>query len=83
MKQLSTTQIRDHISEVIDEVRYRGEVFAIGRRDKMEALIFKYPEYMNQKLSELTNFNANSSSFDFLEGEPDIYSRKDLKKNYV
>ena len=78
-KQLSTTQIRNHISEVIDEVRYHGEVFAVGRRDKLEAIILKYPEYTNQKLNELTNFNANSSSFDFLEDEPDIYSRNDLK----
>ena len=83
MKQLSTTDVRNHISEVIDEVRYKGEVFGIGRRDKIEAVIIKYPEYANKKLNELTNFNANSSSFDFLKDEPDIYSKKDLKKSYA
>lgn len=83
MKQLSTTEMRSHISEVIDEVRYNNQVFGVGRRDKIEVLIMKYPENLNKKLNELTNFNANSSSFDFLRDEPDIYSVNDLKMVYV
>jgi len=43
----------------------------------------KYPENFNKELSEITNINANSASFDFLKDEPDIYSVDDLKKSYV
>lgn len=83
MKQLSTTEMRNHISEVIDEVRYHNQIFGVGRRDKIEVIIMKYPENLNKNLNDLTNFNANSSSFDFLDEEPDIYTREDLKKSYV
>lgn len=75
--------MRSHISEVIDEVRYNNQVFGVGRRDKIEVLIMKYPENLNKKLSDLTNLNANSSSFDFLKDEPDFYSVDDLKRVYV
>lgn len=75
--------MRKHVSDVIDQVRYNDEVFGIGRRHKLEVIIMKYPEYFNKSLDEFTNFNANSSSFDFLKDEPDIYSVADLKKRYV
>lgn len=75
--------MRSHISEVIDEVRYNNQVFGVGRRDRIEVLIMKYPENLNKKLSDLTNLNANSSSFDFLKDEPDFYSVDDLKIVYV
>jgi hypothetical protein len=83
MKQLSTTEMREHISEVIDEVRYNDQVFGVGRRNKIEVIIMKYPEYSNKKLDEITNFNTNSHSFDFLKDEPEIYSVDDLKKKHV
>ena len=34
----------------------------------------------NKKLDWITDFNANSGSFDFLEDEPELYSISDLKK---
>lgn len=39
--------------------------------------------YVNKTLNEITNLNAHSRSFDFLEREPELYSASDLKKRYV
>ncbi|MFQ5661847.1 MAG: hypothetical protein ACE5F2_01170 [Candidatus Paceibacteria bacterium] len=83
MKLISTTAMRKNISEVINKVKYSDQVFGVGRRNKIEVIIMKYPENTNKNLNEITNINANSSSFDFLKDEPDLYSIKDLKKRYV
>ncbi|MEK7536035.1 MAG: hypothetical protein AAB590_03425 [Patescibacteria group bacterium] len=83
MKTISTTNVRKYISDLIDEVRETGEVIAIGRRSEIEVLMMKFPSKFNSRLSDITNVNAYSSSFDFLENEPDIYSVSDLKKRYV
>lgn len=83
MKLISTTVMRKNISDIINKVKYNDQVFGIGRRDKIEVIIMKYPENTNDSLDEITNINANSSSFDFLKDEPDLYSIKDLKKQYV
>ncbi len=83
MEILSTTLVRKNISNVIDKVQRENRVFGVGRRDKIEAVIIKYPKFTNNKLSDITNFNANFGSFDFLEDEPDLYSISDLKKRYV
>ncbi|MBU1091506.1 hypothetical protein KKA27_01420 [Patescibacteria group bacterium] len=83
MQVISTTSMRKNISEVINKVKYNNRVFGVGRRNKAEVIIIKYPENINKKVNKITNINANSSSFDFLKEEPDIYSVKDLKKRYV
>lgn len=83
MKVISSTTMRKDIAEIINEVKYTGQVFGVGRRNKIEAIIMKYPGYARPDLSEATNINANSASFSFLENEPDIYSVKDLKKKYA
>ncbi len=83
MKIISTTTMRKDISEIMDEVTYKDRVFGIGRRDVIEAVIIKYPEQLNKHLSEMTNVNAHSPSFNFLEDEPDLYSVDDLKKKYA
>lgn len=75
--------MRKNISDIINKVKYNNQVFGIGRRNKIEVIVMKYPENTNNNLNEITNINANSSSFDFLKNEPDIYSIKDLKKIYV
>lgn len=72
-----------NIKRLIDLVRETGEVIAIGRRDNLEALLIKFPRDYNKELNEITNTNAYSGSFDFLEGEPELYSISDLKKKYV
>lgn len=83
MKIISTTKARQNISSIINQVKYHGDVFAIGRRDSIDAIIIKFPEAHNPDLNEITNMNAYSGSFDFLKDEPDIYTITDLKKRYV
>lgn len=83
MKIISSTAMRKDIAEIINEVKYTGQVFGVGRRNKIEAILMKYPSHVNLKLNEVTNINANSASFDFLEDEPDLYSVRDLKKAHA
>ena len=83
MKIISTTEARKDISNIINQVRSENRVFGVGRRNKVEVLLVKYPDYHSPKLSEITNLNANSNSFDWLADEPSIYSLADLKKKYV
>lgn len=83
MKVISSTAMRKDIAEIINEVKYTNQVFGVGRRNKIEAIIMKYPSHINLELNEVTNINANSASFDFLEDEPELYSLKDLKKKYA
>lgn len=83
MKVISSTTMRKDIAEIINEVKYTGQVFGVGRRNKIEAIIMKYPDHARADFSEITNINANSTSFSFLESEPELYSIKDLKKKYA
>ena len=82
MKTISTTEARKNIKTLVDIVRETGAVFAIGRRDQPEALLMKFPRDYNKELDEITNMNAYSGSFSFLEQEPDLYSIDDLKKKH-
>ncbi len=83
MKMISTTIARQKIGQVINEVKRSGHSVGLGRHGQIEVMLIKYPDYLNQKLDELTNFIANAGSFDFLKDEPDLYSVSDLKKRYV
>ncbi|MFA6018194.1 MAG: hypothetical protein WCT28_00445 [Patescibacteria group bacterium] len=83
MKVVSTTVARKNIKQIIDEVRHENEVFVVGRHSHHDAIIIRFPEHYNKSLSDITNINANSSSFDFLKDEPDLYSRDDVKEAYV
>ena len=83
MKIITTTNARKNIGKILDRVKYYGDVFAIGRRDSIDALLIKFPNAYNKDLNEITNINANSGSFDFLSKEKEIYSVADLKKKYV
>ena len=83
MKILTTTQARKHIKNIVDRVKYRGEVFAIGRRNSIDALVINFPDAYNGDVDEITNINALSRSFDFLREEPELYSRVDVIKKYV
>jgi len=83
VRQVTVSKTRETISDIINKVKYNNDIFAITRREQPEVLIIKYPENYNKDLDDTTNFNANSSSFDFLKDEPDIYSVSDLVKKYV
>ena len=83
MKIISTTESRKNIKTLVDAVRETGAVYAIGRRDKPEVLLMKFPRDYNKELNEITNVNAYSESFSLLEKEPETYSVNDFKKKYA
>jgi len=83
MKTINITEARNNIKILIDRVKYNGEVFAVGRRNSIDALIIQFPPNYNRDLGEMTNINANSKSFDFLKDEKEIYNLADLKKVYA
>ncbi len=83
MQILTTTNARKHIKNIVDRVKYRGEVFGIGRRDSIDVVVLKFPEMYNAAVNNITNINTYSKSFDFLKDEPELYSVSDLKKRYA
>lgn len=83
VKTISTTEARKTISDLVNHVRETGEAFAIGRHNKPEVLVIKFPTAYNTAFNEIANINAQSESFSFLEDEPDLYSVNDLKRRYV
>jgi len=82
MKTISITNTRNNIKTLIDRVKYRGESFAIGRRNSIDAVVIQFPSNYNKDFSDIVNINTDSKSFDFLKDEPDIYNASDLKKIY-
>lgn len=83
MKTISATNARKDLGKLISHVRETGETIAIGRHDAYEALLIKFPIQYSKTVSEITNINAYSQSFDFLKDEPDLYSFSDIKKRYA
>lgn len=83
MKTISTTEARKNIAKLVDAVREENAVFLLGRRDVPEAVLLKFPSEYRSDVSDITNVNAYSGSFDFLKDEPDLYTVADLKKRYV
>lgn len=83
LKSLPAAKFRQHLSAALNAVIEHNQVIGIRRRNRVEAIVLKWPGRFNGTLDEITNFNANSSSFDFLEDEPDLYSVEDLKRRYV
>ena len=83
MKTITTTNARKQIAQLINTVRDTGDVFAIGRRNRPEVQLIKFPAEYNSELNDITNVNTYSESFSFLELEPEMYTVDDLKKRYV
>ncbi|PIR68815.1 hypothetical protein COX93_01090 [Candidatus Nomurabacteria bacterium CG_4_10_14_0_2_um_filter_30_12] len=83
IKTLSTTEARERISDLINIVVTNRKSIVIGRRNVPEVVLIPFPEFWNGRLSEITNINTYSKSFDFLTNEPEIYSIKDIKNKYV
>ena len=82
MKIISSSSARKNISTLVDDVVETGEAVAIKRHNEIEALIIKFPREYRKDVSDITNLNAYSKSFDFLADEPDLYSREDIKEYY-
>jgi hypothetical protein len=83
MKTFTSSQARSQFRDLLDEIRMHDVMVGIGRYNRIEVVMMKYPEHLNAELSDVTNVNTNSKSFDFLKEEPDLYSVDDLKKAYV
>jgi hypothetical protein len=83
MKSITASNARKHIATILDTIRETGDVFVIERHNTPEVLLIKFPQIFNKKVDEITNINAYSESFSFLEDEPELYSHKDVKKRYV
>ena len=63
MKIITTTNARKNIGKILDRVKYYGDVFAIGRRDSIDALLIKFPNAYNKDLNEITNIRMFRSRF--------------------
>ena len=81
MLRYSSSDARKNFSELVNRVRFEKIIIAIGRHDKDEVLLIPKPE-IDEEIP-VSEMNAASSSFDFLNDEPNLYSLKDLKKRYV
>lgn len=77
----NTSEARKHLNEIVNKVKYQKVIISIGRRGKAEVLVIPKPELEEE--IPVSQINTDSSSFDFLEDEPDIYSIDDIKKRYV
>ena len=81
MRIVSITEGRKQLGELVNLVKYRHEVIALGKNGKADALLVSLPE--PDADVPITAINAASSSFRFLADEPDIYSISDLTVKYA
>lgn len=82
MRVITTTAARKNISDLVNLVKLGGETIGIGRRRSIDVLLIPFPTTYNPDLDDITNINAVSRSFAFLEDEPELYTRADVKKIY-
>ena len=80
MQVISITEGRKQLGELVNVVKYQHRVIALGKHGKADVLIVAVPELEGDV--PVTEMNAASSSFKFLEDEPDLYSIDDLKVTY-
>ena len=80
MDQYSVSEARKILGELIHRVRFQKTTIALGHGTRKEALLIPLDA---DDEAPLTEVNAASESFAFLEEEPDLYTRDDLKKHYV
>jgi len=83
IKTLSTTAARKDLGDLVDIVSKSRKSIVIGRRNVPEVVLIPFPDLWNGKLTEITNINAYSKSFDFLKHEPETYSLKDIRERYA
>ena len=66
------------LPQFIAALKENDSAFIIGRRNSPEAVLIKFPSNFRNDVTDSTNVNAYSSSFDFLDDEPELYSVKDI-----
>lgn len=77
---ISTSKAREMLPQFIDSLKENDGAFVIGRRNVPEAVLIRFPSTYRGDVSDATNVNAYSSSFDFLLDEKEIYSVEDIVK---
>lgn len=83
MKTISATKARKNIADLLDAVVRNNEVIGISRRNRIDAILMKFPETYDPNYNDITNLSAASASFDFWADEPELYSLEDAKESYV
>ncbi len=81
MQHYTSSEARKHFSEILNRVRFQKIIVSVGRHEEQEVLIIPKPE-LDESLP-ISQMNAASPSFAFLEDEPDLYSLDDLAERYV
>ena len=81
IKHYTTTEARKNLSKIVNQVHYQKVVVSIGRRNEEEVLLI--PRLSVDESIPVSEMNASSPSFAFLDEEPDLYTLADLKKRYV
>lgn len=82
MHVLSTTDARKKMSDVVDEVSQKGAPVFLTRNNKLEAIL-RRPTAEEIETYELMWLAQQEGNFDFLDGEPDLYTVDDLVETYV
>ncbi len=77
---ISTSKARNLLPQFIEALKEHDRAFIIGRRNNPEAVLIKFPSHYKKNVTDITNVNAYSSSFDFLNDEPELYSLEDVIK---
>ncbi len=75
---ISTSKARNLLPQFIMALKEHDTAFVIGRRNNPEAVLIKFPSHYRKDVSDITNINAYSGSFDFLADEPELYSMTDV-----
>jgi len=75
---ISTSKAREMLPQFIDALKEHDGAFIIGRRNNPEAVLIRFPSAYRANVTDSTNVNAYSSSFDFLNDEKEVYSERDL-----
>ena len=78
MNIISTSKARTLLPQFIAALKEHDTAFIIGRRNTPEAVLIKFPSHYRNDVSDITNVNTYSSSFDFLADEPELYSPSDI-----
>lgn len=73
----SITDARKKLGELVKQAKYGRKIIALGQHGKPEVCLVAYD--LAEKMLPVSKING-MSAFDFLEKEPDLYSRDDLKK---